>query len=566
MTGQSIYTMEVFRPLRNLWNQAREWTKASITASGLTWMSKYIYRYPILMLQNLSSRSPSTLHWPLYSYPPPHFLIGYQYVVKTMNDYVFDTRAYTTVKYHEVTYPMHQIMNWSMMCTCVYTVNTSAYHRFIDLDNFAESLGQIQQSILQDRIAADLASIQQLRGEGQPVFVDEYKNLSLCQDRIWGLADRTRFKTIGHKDLIILKTIRKLKTAYFNYLLSSTSDQLNLPCDCDWIDAFLKHFEQRPLEDRCTQEITKSIINALILPQPAVTSLSGGAFVLRPRENGRAVTEEMRRRRGEMIERFVDRLPIRRRQRRRRPVLSPPSPEQDIETDFETEVRNAIAGVIQMLEEELTDAARNQEFFNFAVDFYQAMNRLETMAMINELTLRRWVVYFFVVEHIATTLNYLHQHLISNSLFSRHVELHLGQVVLRARNDEGQLIYSRVWTENGINSFSNLIRRISTDLASNIEYAGSENAEEDLEQFMINSAFHENSGDVNEIIKQMELNDADIDSMELSFRFKLTGPVAFTQNPEIREINKQVIQTATNLRRNNQTLPALNEEIDLVAQ
>ena len=545
------------------------------------------------MLMNLSPREPATLNWPLYNYPPPHLLVGYQRLVQICNDYIFDTRAYSRLKYSEHVSFGNQIINWSVMTNCSYTINTGAYHRFLDMDDFQRTLSAIQQAVLAERIVADLALIRPMRGFGttqmdgernipvEQLLQEQYKDIGVCQDQAWGMADRSRIQRAGRKDLVLLKNIRRLKTAYFNYLISRylpDQNPLNLPCDCFWLDAFVDKFagsEDDPsgnsiqLQTIPTQTLIKCIIDALSLPNCAGAIMRGGAFTLRPREGNRAVTEAMRRRRGEMIEQFIDRLPVRRRRRRAPPpqVLSEteddPMEEEPV-TTFEEEVRSAVAETIRLLEEELTVSARQHDFFNFAVNFYGVIQRLEALGDINELTLRRWVLYFFVAEHIATTLNYLNHAIRIAVPFSRHVMLNLGQVVMRARDETGQLVYSRVWNEGGENAFVSIMRRISVDLAATVERAGhGELDEEELEQFMSDIALHENSGDVGEILKQVATNDATIDSMELSFRFRVTGPVVFSGNREIQNINRRVVQVATQMRQQRLELPMLNEVVRL---
>lgn len=223
---------------------------------------------------------------------------------------------------------------------------------------------------------------------------------------------------------------------------------------------------------------------------------------------------------------------------------------------FEREVRETVAELIRLLQDELTVAARNSQFFNFAVDFYEAMERLEALGNINEMTLRRWVMYFFVCEHIATTLNYLFQRLRNYAVFARHVELNVAQVVMRARDDTGDVVYSRVWNENGLNAFSQLMGRISNDLAATVERAGwGELQEEEIDQFMSEIAYQDNSGDVQEILRQVAVNDAEIDSVELSFRFRVRGPLVFTQQRRIQELNRRVVAHASQLRAQHQPLP-----------
>ncbi|AGT76490.1 DNA terminal protein [Human mastadenovirus D] len=604
LTGQTVPTMDYFLPLRNIWNRVREFPRASTTAAGITWMSRYLYGYHRLMLEDLAPGAPATQRWPLYRQPPPHFLVGYQYLVRTCNDYVFDSRAFSRLRYSEVVQPGLQTVNWSLMANCTYTINTGAYHRFVDMDDFQDTLTRVQQAILAERVVADLALVQPLRGVGvtrmedsasasddiERLMHDYYKNLSRCQGQAWGMAERLRIQQAGPKDLVLLATIRRLKNAYFNYIISNRNSNsvhraatcLSLPCDCDWLDAFLERFSDPVDLDALTSptpQLIRCIVSALSLPNgdpPHYREMTGGVFTLRPRERGRAVTETMRRRRGEMIERFVDRLPVRRRRRRAPPP--PPPPEEEIEEevvmeeeeeeeapgDFEREVRATIAELIRLLEDELTVSARNAQFFNFAVDFYEAMERLEAIGDISEMPLRRWIMYFFVTEHIATTLNYLFQRLRNYAVFTRHVELNLAQVVMRARDADGDVVYSRVWNESGLGAFSQLMGRISNDLAATVERAGrGDLQEEEIEQFMSEIAYQDNSGDVQEILRQAAVNDAEIDSVELSFRFKVTGPVVFTQRRQIQDVNRRVVAHASALRAQHRDLPERHADVPL---
>ncbi|AAX70937.1 pTP [Human adenovirus 46] len=603
LTGQTVPTMDYFLPLRNIWNRVREFPRASTTAAGITWMSRYLYGYHRLMLEDLAPGAPATQRWPLYRQPPPHFLVGYQYLVRTCNDYVFDSRAFSRLRYSEVVQPGLQTVNWSLMANCTYTINTGAYHRFVDMDDFQDTLTRVQQAILAERVVADLALVQPLRGVGvtrmedsasanddiERLMHDYYKNLSRCQGQAWGMAERLRIQQAGPKDLVLLATIRRLKNAYFNYIISNRNSNsvhraatcLSLPCDCDWLDAFLERFSDPVDLDALTSptpQLIRCIVSALSLPNgdpPHYREMTGGVFTLRPRERGRAVTETMRRRRGEMIERFVDRLPVRRRRRRAPP---PPPPTEEIEEevvmeeeeeeeapgDFEREVRATIAELIRLLEDELTVSARNAQFFNFAVDFYEAMERLEAIGDISEMPLRRWIMYFFVTEHIATTLNYLFQRLRNYAVFARHVELNLAQVVMRARDADGDVVYSRVWNESGLGAFSQLMGRISNDLAATVERAGrGDLQEEEIEQFMSEIAYQDNSGDVQEILRQAAVNDAEIDSVELSFRFKVTGPVVFTQRRQIQDVNRRVVAHASALRAQHRDLPERHADVPL---
>lgn len=186
------------------------------------------------------------------------------------------------------------------------------------------------------------------------------------------------------------------------------------------------------------------------------------------------------------------------------------------------------------------------------------------MGELSEIALRRWVMYFFVTEHIATTLNYLHHNLRLASPFGRYVMLNLAQVVMRARDASGHMVYSRVWNENGEQAFSNIMSRVQVDLAATVERAGRGELEEDeIERFMADIAFHENSGDVTEILRQVASNDSEIDSMEISFRFRLTGPVVFSGQRDIQNINKRVVATATRLRQEGRPMPEQHAAVPL---
>lgn len=604
LTGQGAYTVEVFKPLLNIYHQRRRFTQAATTPPGLAWMSKYIYRYHRIMLLNLAPREPATVGWPMYLYPPPHLLVGYQFLVRTCNDYVFDTRAYSRLRYSDVRGSAYFGLRWTVLANCSYTINTGTYHRFVDLDDFGDTLQRVQQAVLADRVVADLASLRPLQGFGlthigdehnvpvERLLQDYYKSLAVCQSDAWGMGERLRCRTVAGRDLALLQAIRKLKTAYFNYLTYSSDRAVSLPWSVDWLSHFVERFSDPALCDfaavhaRPTKQTLQAVIAALSLPNalPLPTPLEGGALELRPREQGRAVTERMRRARGEVVQRFIESLPLPRRRRRRsraqqeQPAPSAHAPESDDDgeeaeagEDQDTapapsmaeEVRAAVAEAVRLLNEELTNAARAEGFFDFAVLFYQAIQRLEELDLVNEATLRRWVMYFFVAEHAATTLNYLHHNLQLFPPASRRLDIDFAQVVMRARDDDGAVVYNRLWSESGHTAFRALMRRIAADLSATIERAGARLDEDELEHLLADMSFQEHSGNVGDVLRQVEVDDVDIDSVELSFRFRVTGPVAFSQNAEIQRINSRVVAAASAMRRRNQPLPELNARIPL---
>lgn len=553
-------------------------------------MSKYIYRYHRLMLLNLAPREPATRGWPLYLYPPPHLLVGYQFLVRTCNDYVFDARAYSRLRYTDIKGSSYYALRWTVLANCGYTINTGTYHRFVSMEDFGETLQQVQQAVLADRVVADLATLRPLQGFGlthmgeerdvpvERLLQDYYKSLAVCQSDAWGMGERLRCRAASGRDVVLLQAIRKLKTAFFNYLTHAAEAPMSLPWSVDWLSQFVQVFSDPSLCDfpsvhaRPVRQTLQAVIAALSLPSlMPLPPLSGGALELRPREDGRAVTQRMRRERGEVVQRFIESLPLPRRRRAPRP---PPAqePSDDDEDDggdagdaptLVEEVRAAVAEAIRLLNEELTNAARAEGFFDFSVLFYQAIQRLEQMDLINEATLRRWVMYFFIAEHAATTLNYLHHHLQLFPPASRRLDIDFAQVVLRARDDDGAVVYSRLWSESGHTAFRNLMRRIAADLSSTIERAGARLDEDELETLLADMSFQEHSGNVGDVLRQIEVDDVDIDSVELSFRFRVTGPVAFSQNAEIQRINARVVAAASAMRRRNQPLPELNQQIPL---
>lgn len=652
LCGQQIYTIEMFRPVRNYYRLQGTTSAAAMSRRGLSWMSTNVYRYPHLMLMNLAPRGPAVQRWPCYQWPPPHFLVGYQYLVRVCNDYVFDERAFSRVGYLEIRHPQYRAMDWSCLANCSYTIDVGAYLRFLDVDDFENTLMSMQQAVLADRVVADLQLINPMRGVGRwnlpgdppptqqqqqqqqnnnnddvetpslrQLLGDRYRHLASCGPDVWGLSRRASrvITPLRASDTATLAAIRDLRSAYFRYLITdlqavknaarggSQNQQqqqrkLSLPLDASWLTPFVRFFARDPtvavgqddssrattsttageqVGDLSTTEILSCVLDALALPHDlpaggaaALPMLQGGALELRPREDGRAVTAVMRRQRGEVVADFIESLPIPSRRRRRPAQPMPVSDSEDEDEDdqepeprhddFRREVRAAVAEAIAALQEELTDQARDDRFFNFPQAFYTAMQRLEELDDLNETTLRRWVMYFFICEHIATTLNYLHARLRRDPLFARHCQLLVGQVVMRARAPNGELCFSRVWNEHGNDALQRVIERIVRDLAATVERAGLAEIDEDqLEAFMDDIAFHDNSGDVDEIVRQVTLNDADIDSVELSFRVKVRGPVALAGNQNIRDVNTRVLIECARLRNLEQPLPQLHDPVVL---
>ena len=99
--------------------------------------------------------------------------------------------------------------------------------------------------------------------------------------------------------------------------------------------------------------------------------------------------------------------------------------------------------------------------------------------------------------------------------------------------------------------------------ARSLEMRHGDLQEEEIDQLMAEIAYQDNSGDIQEILRQAAVNDAEIDSVELSFRFKTTGPVVFTQRRQIQNINRRVVAHASQLRAQHLPLPERQADIRL---
>lgn len=193
------------------------------------------------------------------------------------------------------------------------------------------------------------------------------------------------------------------------------------------------------------------------------------------------------------------------------------------------------------------------------------MRRLQEADDVNETTLRRWVVYFFVCEHLAATLNYLHVRLVRQPHAARHLRVVGAQVVIRAFSADGRPAFTRVWHESEReHSFVALMQRLARDLSALVSRAGVDALDDEaLIDVLEDIAWQENSGEVQDLIDQVTLNDADIDRLDLSFRIRLQGPVAISGHPSIQEIQRRVIREARQRTRTRQPLPRLHEPLVL---
>lgn len=735
--------------MRNFINIEHHFAPHSLTRRGMRDYARRVYNYTTLMLADLSPRSPATRAWPCYLWPPPQLMVGYPYLVRVCNDYTFDQRTFSLLGFRDRRTRQSRTLDWNCLAACSYTINVGHYLRFLDIDNFEETLADIQQSLLSDRIVADLQladpmsgvgmwrlpgdNQQQLRGEGiageeqrraaaaatpslQALLHQRFRHLQDCGPEAWGLCQRAAGASAAEPQPFeedepaappqdILAAIRRLRSAYFRFLLlhqqrrqrrrrpTSLSDDYGDPpaaqqafldflphradpprppaafpedspwTSQDWLRRFVEAFAV-PLRDdnelllsagssisrgggsasspsssqraslaankEHTLMTVQAVIDALTLPHRLPRDqrrheLQGGAVQLRPRVNGRAVTATMRRQRGDVVSTFIDSLPLPTRRRFRAPPASQVISEQDEddepedqeeeepdmeddeeaeddifadmpplegdededwwwvadpaerarrrrllrqqETQWLREIRAAIAEAVRLLQNELLAQAANYEqaFFDFPRDFYAAMRRLQEVDDVNETTLRRWVVYFFVCEHVAATLNYLHGRLVRQVYAQRHLHILGAQLVMRAYAADGTLAFTRVWHESQQErSFADLMTRVARDLSAIVERAGLARLDDgDLRDMLEDIAWRENSGEIQDVLDQVTLNDGDIDRLDLSFRIRIEGPVAISSNNSIQAIQRRVIRVARERLRNSLPLPQPNEPLML---
>lgn len=399
--------------------------------------ARSVYHYSTLMLGDLGPRQPTVRGWPCYLWPPPQLIVGYPYFVRVCHDYAFDRRTFSLLGFRERRARQSRTLDWQCLGSCSYDINVGAYLRFLDIDDFEETLTQIQQSLLSDRIVADLQLADplagvglwrlpgdDLRGAGQPessaaastpslqaLLHRRFRHLQDCGPAVWGLCERSAALPADPEaepspapPQDVLGVIRRLRSAYFRFLLLHQQRRRRRPepptapptvrdeflrylphrgdppldpnqhspwTSQDWLSRFVEAFaiplrgderlvgEVPSQPDERTAEMLfmaddgpasrkeqtlvtlRTVIDALSLPHRLPPNrrreLVGGAVQLRPRVNGRAVTATMRQQRGQVVQRFIDSLPLPTRRRRRPPpaaqVISESETEEEEEED-----------------------------------------------------------------------------------------------------------------------------------------------------------------------------------------------------------------------------------------
>ncbi|BBJ21541.1 terminal protein precursor pTP [Crane-associated adenovirus 1] len=543
-------------------------------------ISQY-YNYRIKMLQDLSPNSPDVQNPPYNNLPPPHLLLGYFYACRTINNYNFDNRTLFQIGFVK---PIRQVpsrLYWRMMVDCGYNVDVGRYMRFLDLANFDDTFTRMHNSVLMDRVAADMGNVYMV-GRG---FNDDSASRTLSGHGASGIQDNTLLRISSAKDATLLCSLKHLRLALCNYLFCLYYDIFNtqeiyrfLPgsevyAQGNWLNIFTQTFSvlnskdlmesinsDNNLFDEPARVMTQCLILSLSEESDPTSLLSGGAMQLRNRRivarpglrsrdaRGRAITSSaVRRTRARTVREFVDRLPRRTRQRAH---VRPPSPmeleeiepeiemeEEDEESRFIREVIATIQNAMSAINDELSERARNHQLFTFARQFYTLLISAQDRHLVTEAFLRKWVLYFFLSEHIASTMYYLYSHFIENRNFRRFVDIEVVQIVIRGWDNNGENVFKRIWSEHEHSAvmFETLFSRVLRDFLTMIEKTGQIQDMDEQEQmmFLSNIQYRDRSGDVEEVLRQLNLNEENIDGVDISIRIKFKGVCAISTNNRI---------------------------------
>ncbi|AP_000411.1 pTP [Fowl aviadenovirus A] len=605
LTGQSLATVRFCEPVITAdYVLVRE--EPALVHPRSVFLVSRVYDYRLMQLRDLAPRSPNVAAPPYNGLPPPHLLLGYQAMHRALNDYLFDNRVFMQIGYDSPPQRPRRLF-WTCLTDCSYAVNVGQYMRFLDLDNFHGTFTQMHNAVLMDRVAADMGRAH-LRGRGIDVGrhgqvlpqLDAEHHSLLSGNGAGGLQEGVLMRTASAADAELLAAIRQLRVALCHYLFCYAYDLFQteeryrfLPgsdvfLEPNWLSYFAEAFAELDTQQlvrdaerkfrgrRDVEEPTETMARCFMstLASDAVslagTGLSGGAITLcsrrvtdrtglRPRDrHGRAITaSEARRIRPRAVRAFVDRLPRVTRRRRRPPSPAPPpeeieeaameveEPEEEEEELLDEVIRTALEA-IGALQDELSGAARRHELFRFANDFYRMLLTARDAGLMGESFLRKWVLYFFLAEHIASTLYYLYSHFIANREFRRYVDVLTLQVLVVGWDVNAQQVFKRIWSEqsNPATIFETLWERILRDFLMMVERTGQFEGMDDADQqlFLSDIQYRDRSGDIEEVLKQLNLSEELIDSIDISFRIKFKGIVAIATNEEIKANLRRVLR------------------------
>ncbi|QIJ58769.1 terminal protein precursor [psittacine adenovirus 6] len=544
------------------------------TVRGLTWCSRY-FNYQIKMLENLAPNSPAVQDHPFNDLPPPHLLIGYAYLFNVNNNYHFTQRTYTNLSYESDAGAGRRPRNfWSILSDCSYNIDTSNV-RHLSGPAFEENFLRIQEDILANRITADMQARENLQGSGITLQPEAFENFTFQEtlnnqhtknlnDFLEGpnFSTTLRYEYETEKDVCTQKCINHILQIITNFIYDwyFNSQKEYPPWQDNWIQQLKERYSNwKPIRDQNYIFSFVKALNAQHMPfKQWMKELTGGArlrsgtrtdlpYQLRQRENQRAITDQMRRNRGQIVQNFIDSLPLIRRIRRppQFPPEAPESPEEGpsrIEEEEEEEepvvLGNEILRILQLvlneLQLELSEAARQHEIFTFGTRFY---NMLQTANEENRVTaeyIRRFFFYFFLMEHLSSTLFYYHALLNLHVQFRRYVNFNYIQVIITGRDNTGATNLHRVWTNHNVSPFLRIFRQILNDIILICDRPAEQIISPIEEENLLSSLLpRPESGDPNDILNQIRLREETIHNVTISFKLRPLGLVTTSTNRTI---------------------------------
>nr|WJJ54608.1 MAG: pTP protein [Otus scops adenovirus] len=522
---------------------------------------------------------------------------------RALNDYLFDNRVFMQIGYDSPSTQRPRRLFWICLTDCSYSVNVGQYMRFLDLDNFHGTFTQMHNAVLMDRVAADMGRVH-LRGRGVDVgnagqlLSSDDSHGYLSERGAGGLHDDMVLRLSSRTDAEILSAIRRLRVALchfmfcyiFNHFITESTYRFLPGSDIfrepEWLEMFVEAFADLDtqalmrqvardpaallVDEEPGEVMARCLMSTLACDNPD-DYLRGGAIQLRNRRvttrrglrprntQGRAITtSDLRRQRRRVVQRFVDRLPRVTRRRRAAPPVAPVveeemppeeeeerEEEEEEETFFDEVVRTALEA-IGALQDELSGTARRHQLFRFGTDFYRLILAARDGGMMNESFLRKWVLYFFLAEHVASTLYYLYSHFIANREFRRYVDVQTLQLLVVGWDVNAQQVFKRIWSEqsNPATIFEALWERVLRDFLMMVERTGQFDGMDDTDQqlFLSDIQYRDKSGDIEEVLKQLNLSEELIDSIDISFRIKFRGIVAISTNEQIKANLRRVLR------------------------
>lgn len=222
--------------------------------------------------------------------------------------------------------------------------------------------------------------------------------------------------------------------------------------------------------------------------------------------------------------------------------------EEEEEEQLLDEVVRTALEAIDALQQELSPTARRHDLFQFATEFYRLLLQTQQadVALVTDSFLRKWVLYFFLAEHIASTLYYLYSHFINYREFRRYVDVDTLQVLIVGWDVNARQVFKRIWSEqsNPATIFETLWNRILRDFLMMVERTGQFEGMDEADQqlFLSDIQYRDKSGDIEEVLKQLNLSEELIDSIDISFRLKYRGMVAIATNERIVDNLRNVLR------------------------